>query len=135
MRELYDWVLGTYLPRRYPGAFDLVGRRGEGEELLFLRNGILGEEIPVRPQPGDVRDCLTLLGGNVDCEFCVMMPGNGEERVEPGWEEEVAVVKRYCLRAYVLLFPSGFDTKEKMGKPLAGTCWELVASALRFSRP
>ena len=119
--ELYAFVLGTYLPARYPDMFKLHATTLLNEEkATMLENRVTGEVWPVQlSERREVRRGLEILGKVVDEEFLILIPesvsgedsGSGKKKEE---EEE-----KYVLKAYVVCFPSGFNTKEKLGLRLA----------------
>jgi hypothetical protein len=107
--ELYAFVMGTYLPTRYPTMFSLSGTKS-----VVLENKVLGKTYPVKigmdMGEGQVLKALEILGQTVDEEFLILLP---EKTQDSGGEE------RYFLAAYTAYFPSGFDTRTKLGLRLA----------------
>lgn len=96
--ELYHWLVGTYLPERFPSIYTRLEKGG-------VRNEVTGEEMPLGLEDGMA--ALEILGRNVDDEFLLMLPG--EEADDEG---------RYRLEAFVNCFPSGFNTRKKLGMRL-----------------
>ncbi|KAI4624156.1 uncharacterized protein J4E87_005655 [Alternaria ethzedia] len=74
VQELYEWLMGTYLPQRFPSLYRIT------ESGKHLRNHVTDTLIPLH------------------------MP-NGEEALE--------------ILAFVNCFPSGFNTRSKLGQLLA----------------
>ncbi|KAK4570173.1 hypothetical protein LTR86_002253 [Recurvomyces mirabilis] len=101
--ELYDWLVSTYLPRRYPMVYKpkmtVNGRR--------LHNTATGKDIPTTPTSPS--SALYTLGENIDTDFLILLPSSTAADGSP----------IYHLEAFVTCFPSGFSTKEKCGMPLA----------------
>ncbi|KAH8603144.1 hypothetical protein B0O99DRAFT_647862 [Bisporella sp. PMI_857] len=95
--ELYAYLIGTYLPTRYPTMFQLSEDKGH------LYNAATGLYIPLAP-PCDPIETLRSLGENIDEEFLLLTKNANEDQ--------------YVLRGYVLCFPSGFNTAEKFGMSL-----------------
>ncbi|EMC93086.1 hypothetical protein BAUCODRAFT_76636 [Baudoinia panamericana UAMH 10762] len=101
--ELYEWIISTYLPKRFPSTYKLTSAEtGSG-----LRNLVTDKLIPLQA-PSSI-DALELLGENVDTDFLVLLPSSKAADGSPV----------YHLEAFVTCFPSGFSTREKCGKPLA----------------
>ncbi|RAH45023.1 heme-dependent oxidative N-demethylase family protein [Aspergillus brunneoviolaceus CBS 621.78] len=147
VRELYEFVLGVYLPTRYPGVFDLIDSPGsssrsssslgpesstsdEKEEgglaeptattekkPKYLLNRITNHSIPTKC-PTSAREALTTLGTVVDEDFLILLPTS---QVGPpyGDEEKKAEEDEYTLQAYTTFYPAGFDTREKLGCTLS----------------
>ncbi|GAB7349911.1 hypothetical protein MBLNU459_g0600t1 [Dothideomycetes sp. NU459] len=97
--EFYDWMMGVYLPQRYPTMYELGGKA----DSTFLRNLVTDETIPLHV--GSTREALRIIGSHVDTDFLFLLP-SGEDQ-------------KYHLEAFVTCFPSGFSTLDKLGLPLA----------------
>jgi hypothetical protein len=87
-------------------------------EKGYLLNRVLNEQISLTP-PVNPLDCLKVLGSQVDTDFLFLLPTsdpNGKPfRVLPTPDQPCP----YHLHAYVLCFPSGFNTPKKFGLSLA----------------
>jgi hypothetical protein len=99
VRELYEWLVGTYLPTRFPSVYET------GEEGLV--NKVTGDFMPATPQDAD--HALETLGRNIDTEFLIMLPSTSAS--------DAGVT--YRLQAFINTFPSGFSTRAKLGHTLA----------------
>nr|OQO23998.1 hypothetical protein B0A51_08887 [Rachicladosporium sp. CCFEE 5018] len=97
-RELYSWMLGTYLPTRFPTMYEV--RDGS------LYSKATNETLPLRSGSG--MSALTALTANVDTDFLILLPRTTPEGAEI-----------YHLEAFATCFPSGFSTFSKLGLPLA----------------
>ena len=116
--ELYTYITYIYLPRRYPTMFAL------SPATHNLQNLVTGDKIPLKPSADPIQSLKTL-GENIDEEFTLMLPspdGDG-----------------YSLQAYILCFPSGFNTLQKFGmklkeihKPVPGYREKLEKSMDRY---
>jgi hypothetical protein len=121
VQELYLWLFGTYLPKRYPSMFKLVDKLPTDQEHSPARvcNLVLEELIILDPIPEPL-DCLKIMGSQIDCEFAILLPivaPKGKiSRIEPS----DCPMTPYHLHAFVVVFPSGFTTTQKMGLSLAG---------------
>ena len=110
--ELYEWMVGTYLPRRFPTIYKFV----EASELpsnvktqgRHLYNVVGDKYLPLKAP--SALEALYTLGHNVDDEFLILLPSSTAEDGSP----------IYHLQAYVTCFPSGFSTPDKFEQPLAG---------------
>lgn len=100
--ELYNFVLGVYLPSRYPSMFKL-------HENTF-ENLITGGKWPtsITSDTPTIR-ALEILAQTTDEEFLILIPDISSEPENP----------KYILQAYATCFPSGFNTREKLGLRLA----------------
>ncbi|KAJ5095417.1 hypothetical protein NUU61_004773 [Penicillium alfredii] len=126
--ELYSFILGTYLPTRYPSMFRLHERQAPNSttssttktnntnntnnttETIF-ENRVTGATWPTHlQQTTPTIHALEILAQTVDEEFLVLLPDFSLET-----EEE----PKYILQAYATCFPSGFNTREKLGLRLA----------------
>jgi hypothetical protein len=98
--ELYHWLTNTYLPTRFPTVYTL-----EGPDLI---NAVTGSKMQRHLTEDDADLALQLLGENVDDEFLLLLPS-----------EDPADEGKYRLEAFVNCFPSGFNTRSKLGMLLA----------------
>jgi hypothetical protein len=106
VRELYSWLVTTYLPARYPTVYHFV------DEGKALKNSVTGDIMPLHLSEGEEETMLRLLGENVDTEFLLMLPSH-----TPGSDETTTTTPTttYNLQAFINCFPSGFNTREKLG--------------------
>ncbi|KAF7157886.1 hypothetical protein CNMCM5623_002320 [Aspergillus felis] len=114
--ELYAFIMGTYLPARYPTMFSLSV--SADHRTTSVKNKVTGKTYPVEidmdmDQKQAVLKALEILGQTVDEEFLILLPDARAKDEEKGSEE------RYFLAAYTAYFPSGFDTRTKLGLRLA----------------
>lgn len=96
--ELYEYLISTYLPRRFPTVYTLQEKG--------LVNHITNELLPLTPSSTET--ALQILGTNIDDELLFLLPI--EDGVDKG---------KYALQGFVTCFPSGFATREKLGLKLA----------------
>ncbi|KAF7596466.1 hypothetical protein BBP40_001773 [Aspergillus hancockii] len=108
IRELYTFVIGTYLPTRYPRMFRLASE--DNKEKTVLENLVTGTRVPLDfpDSPPTGRKELETLGTTVDEEFLILLPESSPDGTE-----------KYILQAYTTHFPAGFDTRKKLGLRLA----------------
>lgn len=102
--EFYVWMIAEYLPQRFPTVYTTMP---DG-----LYNTVTGRTLPLNPM--DAEEALTLLGTNVDCDFLFLLPIPADDADYP----ELDGIK-YRLEGFVTCFPSGFNTREKLGLSLA----------------
>jgi hypothetical protein len=114
VRELYVWLVGTYLPTRFPSVYE-AGTAG-------LLNNVTGSVMPLDPPSAD--DALEMLGLNIDTEFLVMLPGAAAPDERP----------TYRLEAFVNTFPAGFSTRAKLGHTLAAIHGPVPGYAQKLQR-
>ncbi|KAJ5103593.1 hypothetical protein N7532_004122 [Penicillium argentinense] len=106
--ELYTFVLGTYLPTRYPGMFRIS--HGAGNPSKTFENFVTGAKWPTRlAERTPTIQALEILTQTVDEEFFILLPDLSAPVDNP----------KYILQAYATCFPSGFNTSEKLGLRLA----------------
>lgn len=97
VRELYAYLLGSYLPTRYPTIFR---RTGDGGGLLNTATGATHPQR--RPPDDDPAAALRILGETVEEDLFLL-------RETPAGHESTA---------FVCCFPAGFDPSEKLGRLL-----------------
>lgn len=122
--ELYEFIVGVYLPTRYPSMFTLEtithtqndNTNNKESTNKTLLNKITNTRIPL-PHRGSGRDILSTLGTFVDEDFLVLLPESSSSSYPT--EEEKEEEKKYTLEAYTTFYPAGFDTREKLGKRLS----------------
>lgn len=106
--ELYTFLMGTFLPLRFPQVFKLHQTEYESGKTFMLQNTVTGALFPAKPSPRTpTTRLLEILGRTVDEDFLFLLP------------EENADDPKYVLQAYVTVCPSGFDPAQKIGKRLA----------------
>ncbi|GME21917.1 uncharacterized protein LTHEOB_2279 [Neofusicoccum parvum] len=122
INEFYTWLLGTYLPTRFPRMFRLsTAQKGV---TTVLRSLVTGEEFCLDPPEKPV-DALKIVGRLVDDDFQFLV------RSEDG--------DGYVLKGIVTCCPSGFDMSKKINlklrdihKPIPGYKEKLEKSMDRF---
>lgn len=104
--EFYRFIMGTYLPSRFPTMFKVHHTEYDSGKESLLENLITGELVPTSlAKTKPVISALETLGRHVDEEFLFLLPS--DENPES-----------YILEAYVTCYPSGFNTREKLGQQL-----------------
>ncbi|KAH8428050.1 heme-dependent oxidative N-demethylase family protein [Aspergillus melleus] len=109
IQEFYVWMVGTYLPNRYPDLFVLTPDRNtttpNSSANLCLYSKVTHESYPLTlPASTPGIDILRHLGGLIEDDILFLLPsadGDG-----------------YALQAFVTCFPNGFDTRKKLGLKL-----------------
>ena len=102
IRELYEYLAGFYLPKRYPTLFRT---RVDGGEAV-LENLASAETYPQRA-PSATDATMQRLGTLVDEDFIFLMPPPDGTRGE------------YTIQGWVVCFTSGFDLPPLLEKPLS----------------
>jgi hypothetical protein len=107
VKELYSYLLGRYLPARYPTMFGFTQPETAAHfasQTLF-RNKVTGQTYPLSPSPSDPTEMLEILGETVEDDLFLLLQDHdsGEHRAV----------------AFVCCHPAGFDPSEKLGKRLA----------------
>lgn len=120
--ELYTFVLRTYLPTRYPTMFKL---HSNAREAPVFENLVTAEKWPatLAADTPTIR-ALEILAQTVDEELLVLLPDLSSPADQP----------EYRLQAYETCFPSGFNTREKLGLKLADIHGPVPGYADRLER-
>jgi len=113
--ELYEWMMGTYLPTRFPTMYQALSA-GQVPQDVKLTTGLgpclhnipANTYIPLSAPSGT--SALYSLGANIDTDILLLLPSSTSS-------DNIPI---YHLQAYVTCFPSGFATQDKLGLPLAG---------------
>lgn len=98
--EFYTWLVGTYLPTRFPRMFQL---QQPPEKDGFLHNLVTDERLSLCPETNAI-DTLRVLGGLVDDDFLFLVPSEDGDG--------------YTLKGFVTCFPNGFNTAKKLNLKL-----------------
>ena len=105
--ELYEWLFGTYLPRRFPAMYKIVSPNqmpaNSKTDGARLHNMVADKYIGLHPT--SAKDALYTLGEHVDTDILVLLPSSTATDSSP----------IYHLEAFDVCFPSGFVTAEKTG--------------------
>ncbi|KAJ5103104.1 hypothetical protein N7532_003633 [Penicillium argentinense] len=101
VNEFYTWLIGTYLPTRFPSMFQL--RLSPSGEPSTLYNTVTDEELPVSPGE-EPTETLRVLGGLIDDDILFLMPSEDGDG--------------FTLKGFVTCFPNGFNTAKKLNMKL-----------------
>lgn len=99
--EFYAWIVGTYLPTRFPTMFRL--RPHPETQMTELYSHVTGKYHSLVPKGGP-QASLAVLGGLVEDDLLFLMPADDGDSYE--------------LKAFVTCFPNGFNTRQKLGLKL-----------------
>lgn len=103
VNELYCWLVGVYLPSRYPTMFKLQSQATGTEKSgggPIMRSLITGEDYPTEP-PSNPTTALKLLGTLVDEDFLILLPAHDADG--------------YTLGAFMCCWPNGFHLRKMVG--------------------
>ena len=101
--DLYSWLVGTYLPSRYPTMFKIISRSDETEKPkgeLVMRSLVTREDYPTEP-PSDPTTALKMLCALVDEDILILLPAHD--------------VDGYTLGAFICCWPNGFHLRKMVG--------------------
>ncbi|KAF2208068.1 hypothetical protein CERZMDRAFT_50004 [Cercospora zeae-maydis SCOH1-5] len=127
VRELYEWIFGEYLPRRFPTIYEV--KKKTKRKKRWLKNCVSNELIPLH-EP-DPLAALKTLGGHVDTDFLFLLPSSPSSSSFPTTTTTTTTTQQqnlsaeekaqpaYHLSAFICCFPSGFSLRAKLGLPLA----------------
>ncbi|KAJ9271783.1 hypothetical protein DTO212C5_2208 [Paecilomyces variotii] len=123
--ELYTYLMGTYLPGRYPTMFKLHRTEFEAGKAVMVQNLVTGELWPV--EVGKSTPTITALETlikTVDEDFLILLPEKSsssekKKKKTDGEGEGEGEATKYILEAYATCYPAGFDTRKKLGHRLA----------------
>ena len=120
--EFYTWLVGTYLPTRFPRIFKVLP--AVGEKPSHLHNLATDDKISLQPADNPI-ESLRTLGGLVEDDFLFLLPSEDGDG--------------YTMKGFVTCFPSGFDTRQKLNlklrdihKPVPNYKQKLEKSMDRF---
>jgi hypothetical protein len=147
--ELYTFLMGTYLPGRFPTMFKLHRTQFATGPAVMIENVVTGEVWPVQLGGGaaeqeaekrtlsTIRALETILK-TIDEDFLILLPeldGQGDENKEERGEDKTistpstaasttkttkdGATQNYILEAFVTCYPAGFNPRKKLGKRLA----------------
>ncbi|KAL1875516.1 hypothetical protein Plec18167_005452 [Paecilomyces lecythidis] len=118
--ELYTYLMGTYLPCRYPTMFKLHETEYETGKAVMVQNLVTGELWPVEVGKGTATiTALETLIKTVDEDFLILLPERSSSIEKKKGDEEEEEERKYILEAYATCYPAGFDTRKKLGHRLA----------------
>ncbi|KAL3464420.1 hypothetical protein BJX64DRAFT_96534 [Aspergillus heterothallicus] len=125
--EWYAFVMGEYLPSRYPTMFRLIpGEKGDG---TVLENTVTGDSFSIDPEAvlrsmGSTTEgedafllhLMDILSSYIDEDFLILFPNptSTTQSSVPQTDEPP-----YTLQLYNTYYPAGFNPHEKLGLPLA----------------
>ncbi|RFU26175.1 hypothetical protein B7463_g10172, partial [Scytalidium lignicola] len=98
--EFYTYLLGTHLPTRFPRMFKISMDEKHPSHVL---NVVTNEYLPLEP-PLNPEKALQIIGENLDEDILFLLPSEDGDG--------------YVLNGYITCFPSGFNTREKLGLKL-----------------
>ncbi|KAK2731807.1 hypothetical protein FQN55_004443 [Onygenales sp. PD_40] len=115
VEELYTYVMGIYLPNRYPTMFKLVQSDFETGKFLMVQNLVTDEVFPTQLNPTrPLESTLQTLIKTVDEDMLILLPELDHDGKPTSADEP-----KYILEAYAACYPAGFDTRKKLGKRLS----------------
>ena len=111
VKEYYTYMMGTYLPLRFPSIFKLHETDYDTGKTFMLENRVTGKldpASPISPMTSTIT-LLEILGRSIDDDVLFLLPEDGPEDFDA----------KYILEAYCCCCPSGFNPSEKLGLRLA----------------
>ncbi|KAL5001136.1 hypothetical protein BDV10DRAFT_19893 [Aspergillus recurvatus] len=159
--EWYAYVMGTYLPERYPTMFRLVRHSGngyvkiEGGRGTMIESLVTGLKAPIDPEDlmqscathngyGDettqtkiqLLHLLDTLGAWIDEDFLILLPSPipPPSSRDPSAGSDPELKAQYHLEAYVTYFPAGFDTRKKLSLSLSAIHTPLPGYKRKLSK-
>ena len=138
--ELYDWLVGTYLPKRFPTCFSPVVKHEAtaaaesdsnnhksspasipSQQPTHLLNRITSEHIPLHQT--NPLTALRTISSHIDTDFLILLPQSSPSQTPPSTaatpQEQQPSQPTYHLQAFSTTFPSGFSTLSKLSLPLS----------------
>ena len=98
--EFYVWLVGTYLPTRFPLMFQLQQQDGK---VTLLHSTVTGEYCSLEPEANPLIT-LRIMGGLIDDDLLFLLPSEDGDG--------------YTLKAFITCFPNGFNTAKKLNLKL-----------------
>ncbi|KAJ5232531.1 hypothetical protein N7468_005487 [Penicillium chermesinum] len=110
--ELYSFILGNYLPTRYPNMFKVS--QDTKTHCEMFESVVTGKKWPttLSTSTPTIRG-LEILAETVDEDFLILLPEAETEAMGPSDQP------KYILQAYANCYPAGFNSREKLGLRLA----------------
>ena len=99
--EFYTWLVGTYLPTRFPRMFQILPAVNNRSSVLY--STATNEHFPLNPAEKPL-ETLHTLGGLVEDDLLFLLPSSDGDG--------------YTLKGFVTCFPSGFNTAKKLNLKL-----------------
>lgn len=96
VQELYSWLVGRYLPRRYGDIFELLRRQeSSGKIETLLHNKVTDDIVPINPYSHSLEDALRIIGRQVGEDFLFLLP----PALKSSWclKHILPVSSRICL--------------------------------------
>lgn len=124
VQELYNFLMATYLPTRYPTMFRVHAAMYDSGRAMMLENLVTGTMYPALAKQNSTLRLLETLGRTLDEDLLVLLPERDRQEGEADGhetkaEKESSTGPKYTLDAYVVVCASGFNPREKLGKRLA----------------
>ncbi|KAL2854844.1 hypothetical protein BJY01DRAFT_243496 [Aspergillus pseudoustus] len=123
--EWYAFILGEYLPSRYPSMFRLLPGE-KSEEGTVLENSVTGVKACIDPEvvlrslsiggkdeDGSLLYLMDILSAYIDEDFLILFPNPSPSTASS--DDGIP----YTLQLYNTYYPAGFNPREKLGLPLA----------------
>ncbi|KAL5339162.1 hypothetical protein BJX70DRAFT_388071 [Aspergillus crustosus] len=146
--EWYAFVMGVYLPGRYPGMFRVLeeGDDGDGNgKGRVVESAVTGKRVPVEAgelirrhdsslkKEGEENDenelqkekngllhVLDTMASWIDEDFLILLPSPvSPENQSPSDPSDPSNDPKYHLQAFTTYYPAGFDTRTKLSLPLS----------------
>ncbi|KAJ4291421.1 hypothetical protein N0V88_006014 [Collariella sp. IMI 366227] len=106
--ELYTYLLGTYLPARYPTMFELL--TGNNGATVLFHNKITNHTSTISPPLSSPLDMLRILAETIEDDMFLLLRDDTKDGPATGEHRAVA---------FVCCHPAGFAPAKKLGKTLA----------------
>ncbi|KAK3320144.1 hypothetical protein B0T19DRAFT_493264 [Cercophora scortea] len=107
VKELYSYLLGEYLPARYPSMFEIETTDKIHGTSRFI-NKVTGLKSPLSLVPEDPVAALKIIAQTVEDDMFLLQQ---QENTDTGPGEHKSI-------AFICCHPAGFDPSEKLGKGL-----------------
>lgn len=105
--ELYNYLIASYLPARYPSIFIKTS-------TMTLHNLITGNTFPCAP-PADPLEAFRILGETVEDDLFLLQEENVTSNAKTADGPTNYPDTSHRLIAFLCCFPSGFDPSSKLG--------------------
>jgi hypothetical protein len=112
--ELYTYLTTFYLPTRFPTVYTPTPSG--------LQNTTTNTLLPIHPP--SATSALQHLGANIDTDLLLLLPT----------QEASPNQGKYRLEAFVTCFPSGFNTRSKLGLTLADIHGPVPSYAVKLEK-
>ncbi|KAM7197826.1 Protein of unknown function (DUF3445) domain containing protein [Rhypophila sp. PSN 637] len=107
--EVYEYLLGTYLPTRFPMMFSLQTSSSPSGPVTTFHNHVTSLISPVSPPPSDPLTALRIISQTIEDDFFLL-------QLQP--PDSTSFPNEHKAVAFICCHPAGFDPSTKLAQGL-----------------